>query len=125
MKRVKLLLALLLVSFVPSVFAATYYVAKNGSDSNNGSSGSPFATISKAASVAAPGDTVNIAAGTYSGNVSLSKKASAGSPIVFAGTGTPVINGQLNVPGSYITVSGAGSISGGTTLRLVTGSLKA
>jgi Protein of unknown function (DUF1565) len=115
----KILVTLLLALFAPSVFAATYYVAKNGSDSNNGSSGSPFATINKAASVAAPGDTVNIAAGTYSGNVALSKKASAGSPIVFAGSGQPVINGQLNVSGSYITVSGVTVSPPGSTNEAV------
>jgi hypothetical protein len=47
--------------------AATYYVAPNGSDSSNGSSGSPFKTIQKAADVVNPGDTVILRNGTYTG----------------------------------------------------------
>lgn len=46
-------------------FADEYYVATTGSDSNPGTQASPFATITKAASVAAAGDTVFIRGGTY------------------------------------------------------------
>jgi hypothetical protein len=52
----------------PAMLAAglTYYVATNGSDSNNGrSTNTPFKTIQKPATVAAADDTVNIWAGTY------------------------------------------------------------
>jgi Bacterial Ig domain/Pel9A-like, right handed beta helix region/Right handed beta helix region len=64
--------ALVLVSLTPASFlaAATYYVAPNGSDSNNGSSASPFKTIQKAADVASPGDTVILRNGTYTGDSS-------------------------------------------------------
>ena len=105
MRLVNRLLVLFLAFLAPNVFAATYYVAKNGSDSNNGSSGSPWATISKAASTAGPGDTVNIAAGTYSEGVTLSKTGTSGSPIVFVGTGNPVIAGNVTISGAYITLS--------------------
>jgi len=46
---------------------STIYVAPKplGNDSNNGSSAAPFETIKKASSVAAGGDTIQIAAGTY------------------------------------------------------------
>jgi hypothetical protein len=47
--------------------AATYYVAPNGSDSNNGSSTAPFKTIQKAADIVNPGDTVILRNGTYTG----------------------------------------------------------
>lgn len=47
--------------------AVTYYVATTGSDSNPGTVGSPFLTISKGASVTAPGDTVYIRGGIYTG----------------------------------------------------------
>ncbi|CAZ98030.1 right-handed parallel beta-helix repeat-containing protein [Zobellia galactanivorans] len=41
------------------------HVAKHGSDQNNGTKKSPFLTISKAASVAVPGNTIMIHEGTY------------------------------------------------------------
>jgi len=46
--------------------AATYYVAPTGSDSAAGSQTAPWATIAKAQSMAAAGDTVYFRAGTYS-----------------------------------------------------------
>ncbi len=45
--------------------AREIHVAKTGSDSGSGEPGSPYLTISKAASVAQPGDTVTVHAGTY------------------------------------------------------------
>jgi alpha-L-arabinofuranosidase len=44
---------------------ATYHVAKGGKDTNTGSEDAPFLTISAAARVAQPGDTVLVHAGTY------------------------------------------------------------
>ncbi|HVX60686.1 MAG TPA: DUF1565 domain-containing protein [Pirellulales bacterium] len=49
-----------------SGFAATYYVATTGSDSNAGTLSAPFKSITKAQSVASSGDTVSIRGGTYS-----------------------------------------------------------
>jgi len=48
-----------------SVFSAFYYVATNGVDTNPGTSNSPFATIMRAQSAAASGDTVYLRDGTY------------------------------------------------------------
>ena len=45
--------------------AADYYVAPTGSDSGAGTLAAPWATLSKAASTAAAGDTVYFRAGTY------------------------------------------------------------
>lgn len=45
--------------------AAEYYVAPEGSDSNDGSMAQPFATLSKANGAAAAGDTVWLRGGTY------------------------------------------------------------
>lgn len=42
-----------------------YHVAVTGCDSNEGSAQNPFATISRAAALAAPGDTVIVHAGEY------------------------------------------------------------
>jgi hypothetical protein len=44
---------------------STYYVATTGSNSNNGSIGSPFLTIFKGVSVLVAGDTLYIRGGTY------------------------------------------------------------
>ena len=49
-----------------SGFAATYYVATSGSDSNAGTLAAPFKSITKAQSVASSGDTVFVRGGTYS-----------------------------------------------------------
>ncbi|MCB9938617.1 MAG: right-handed parallel beta-helix repeat-containing protein [Planctomycetaceae bacterium] len=47
----------------------TYYVSTRGNDSNTGRTpNDPFRTITKAAQVVRPGDTVNVAAGTYTEN---------------------------------------------------------
>jgi hypothetical protein len=46
-----------------------FYVSTSGLDSNPGSQSSPWATIQHAAIVAAPGDTVHVASGTYSATV--------------------------------------------------------
>lgn len=60
---------MLATAFMPTVAAqaTTYYVATNGSDSNNGTSeGTPFRTVAKAAGMLInPGDTAYVKNGTY------------------------------------------------------------
>jgi hypothetical protein len=60
----------LLYIFANSLLSAatTYYVAPDGKDSNQGSSGSPFRTIQKAADIVNPGDIVIIRDGVYTGD---------------------------------------------------------
>jgi len=60
----KLLLLVLLCAAKP-VLATNFYVAPDGSDSNNGSKTKPFATVQKAQSAVSPGDTVFLRGGTY------------------------------------------------------------
>ncbi len=50
---------------VPDASAREIHVAKTGNDSHAGSPESPYLTIGKAATVAQPGDTVTVHAGTY------------------------------------------------------------
>ena len=53
-------------SSIPTLAAGeSYYVAKNGSDSNSGTEAEPWLTISKANQTLQPGDTVYIKNGTY------------------------------------------------------------
>lgn len=50
-----------------AAWAAAYYVAPSGSDSNSGTIAKPFKSITKAQTTAASGDTVYLRGGTYSG----------------------------------------------------------
>ena len=60
-----MLACLLLLAGISVSHAATYYVAKTGSDSNPGSAAQPWLTITKAANTLVAGDTVYVKAGTY------------------------------------------------------------
>jgi len=63
---------------------ADLFVSSTGSDANRGTSWSQaFATIGKAASVAAPGDAVAVGPGTYSGGITTSASGTAEQRIVF------------------------------------------
>ena len=63
MKKFSVFLTFILSSAV--IFAAEYHVSKTGQDTNDGSGGSPFKTISAAALIAQPGDIIIVHAGTY------------------------------------------------------------
>lgn len=52
----------------PAIAASALYVSPTGSDSNPGTATSPFATIQRASTAAAPGTTVYVAPGTYVGD---------------------------------------------------------
>ena len=62
------------------------YVAPEGSDSNMGSKTSPFQTIRRAASLAQPGTTIHVAAGTYEGGFKTSVSGNAEGRIIFLST---------------------------------------
>lgn len=108
-------LALALPAFAS---ASMYYVSTSGNDSNAGTQSAPWKTISKAASTAVGGDTINIAAGTYTENVTFSKAGTASSPIIFKGTSTntcsngnqqgicpsAIFRGIVKLTGSYTTL---------------------
>jgi hypothetical protein len=66
----------------------TYYVAKNGSNSNAGTEALPWLTIQKAASTMVAGDTVYIKAGTYNERVIPAKSGSLGQYISYKAFGT-------------------------------------
>ena len=78
----------ILVSFLftSPAYGAEYYVATNGSDSNNGSISSPWATFDHAMGVLQAGDTLIAKAGTYNQKINVIKSGTAGNPITIQGT---------------------------------------
>src|SRR3954451_19744247 len=80
---------------------STYYVATNGSDSADGSLGSPLRTIQQAANRADAGDTVVVRAGTYRETVTPAHSGSSSRPITFK-----------PYDGERVTISGADRVSG-------------
>ncbi len=62
------------ILFFPGIsFAATYYVATTGNDSNPGTEALPWKTIQKAANTINGGDTAVVADGIYTGSVTISR----------------------------------------------------
>lgn len=77
--------------------SGNYYVSNSGSDSNSGTStGSPFATIGKALSVVADGQTILVRGGTYTLTSRLSRNTgwSTGIKIFGYGNERPIIDGS-------------------------------
>jgi hypothetical protein len=100
--------------------AATYYVAKTGSDSNNGSADSPWLTIGHAAKVVEAGSTVNVGAGTYHESVLFENSGTAAAPIVFNGQGVAIIDGSTGVSCCTTPAFAASNgFIGGNTMGLV------
>jgi hypothetical protein len=103
--------AVITVTIKPAAVSKTYYVSPTGSDSNTGlSTGGAFKSISKAATIAAAGDVVLIAPGTYRETVELIKSGTADKPITFKAMqpGTVIIDGAD--PMSGWTREGTGSL---------------
>ena len=75
--------------------ASNYYVSTSGSDSNDGTSSKPFATLEKAVSSASSGSTIYVADGTYNvtSTIKLTKSNTSSAQIVIkAQSGKPVID---------------------------------
>lgn len=94
-----------------SALATEYTVAPGGSDSAPGTAAAPFATIQKAVSVAGPGDTIVVKAGTYAG-ARMSTSGTSGSPIVLRGEPGAVVDapGPQNSNGDNLWVRDAGYV---------------
>lgn len=73
--------------------AQTYYVAKTGSDTNNGSASAPWLTIGHAALEAQAGSTVYVEAGTYNESVLFANSGTSSAPIVINGQGVAIVDG--------------------------------
>lgn len=81
------------LAFSYGAHAQTYYVAKTGSDSNNGSASAPWLTIAHAALKATAGSTVLVGAGTYNESDTFANSGTASAPIVFNGQGVAIVDG--------------------------------
>lgn len=80
------LLFIMLFLTVNISYAQEYYVDLSGSDSNSGSSTSPWATIQTSINKLTPGDILNIADGKYSENVKPLVSGTSSAPILIRAT---------------------------------------
>lgn len=97
-------------------FAATYYVATTGSNSNTGTIGSPWLTIDYAESRMNDGDTCLVRGGTYYESVITTDSGSSGNHITIKSypTETAIIDGgtlvtgwtQCSGPNDFLTLAG-------------------
>jgi parallel beta-helix repeat protein/VCBS repeat-containing protein len=83
------------------------YVSTTGSDSNSGTSTSPVKSITRAAQLAQPGDTVMVHGGTYNSTVTISKSGTASAPITFK-----------PVSGEHVIIDGSQTSSGSTLVTI-------
>jgi hypothetical protein len=75
-------------------YARTLYVAPGGSDGNDGSEGSPFATINRGIDAATPGTRVLVRAGTYGPFSIDGLQGTEGQPIAIVGEGTVTVEAR-------------------------------
>ena len=102
-----------LVGTASAALAPVLYVDKGNTscrDSGRGSVTTPFCTISKGATVAVAGQTVQVSAGTYNGAVRVANSGSAGSPITLSASPGVVVTSSsvgIAVPGrSWVVIRG-------------------
>lgn len=98
LKFISLIIFFLVLSTIGEASAAIYYIAPNGSDSNNGTSQSvPWATFSHATGVLQPGDTLYLMDGTYFQQLKVKISGTPGNPITFKALN----DGQAIIDGNY------------------------
>lgn len=84
---------------LPSRSGKTYYVSTSGNDSNAGTSSAPWRHINYAASKAQPGDTVQVAAGTYNELVTIPNSGNSTSGYIsFIGAAGAIVDGTGLTP---------------------------
>lgn len=99
MKRILNLLAILLL--LHSSFAATYYIDSAAGTGGDGSIGSPFDSFADVTGIYNAGDFI-WAKGGFTGQISLSRNATAGNPATFGSYGNLTNNGGFSVTGDNI-----------------------
>ena len=100
----------------PSTGTADYFVSLTGSDNNPGTKARPFLSLNKAYRVADPGDTIEVAGGTYNTQQTVDydpAKAGASEPVTFIATenvhfaaALPTAPFRTNIRGTDLTFSG-------------------
>lgn len=107
-------LSLFLV-FPSRALAATYYVSTTGSNSNDGSSGSPWLTLQYAETTATNGDTVNVSGGTYTENDATNHAWTVSKGITWVATGSATVRASSTATRVlHITGSSTASFTGFT-----------
>jgi hypothetical protein len=113
-----------LAAMLGPAWAATYYVAVDGSDENPGTESQPWRTIQHAFDQAEPGDTVKVGEGTYDEIVSSQRSGTPTARIVFDGQGVARMT-RFRLFHAYITLRGfqiSGEVRGGSdAIRLERG----
>lgn len=117
--------ALLLMALVLAgrVSGASYYVATNGSDANQGTIDQPFATLNKGAAVLNPGDTLYVRGGTYYQTVYAPASGTPAAPVTISGyqAETAVIDGAYTNPasswGNLFLVQGSNAVVKNLTIK--------
>ena len=75
------------------LYGATYYVATNGINANNGSQASPWQTIRYAATQVVAGDTVRVQPGTYDERITLNTDGTSAAWINYVAEGRVICRG--------------------------------
>jgi len=86
--KIQKIIVFLTIIFSLNLNAKNIYVSKKGNDSNPGTEAKPYKTISKASSVAQPGDLVIIGEGTYEEVIKPARSGRAGQPITYIAKGS-------------------------------------
>jgi len=97
---------------VKSSWAADYFVATFGNNSNQGTQLQPWRTIGKAASTLKSGDTVYVQEGTYPEVVTVGASGSAGNPITYRANGIVNVQRWAVSSKNYVTIDGFHSVTG-------------
>ena len=96
MRTYAIVFVLLVLALSPLSFGATYYVATNGLDTNDGSSGAPWLTLQHAVDTIAAGDTILVQPGTYAG-VRIRYSGTSGSLKTLQANGAVLLNAPSSV----------------------------
>ncbi|MFJ6757049.1 PKD domain-containing protein [Streptomyces sp. NPDC091273] len=93
----------------PTTLYVNNYAGSSCSDGGPGSQGQPFCTISAAAKVVAPGQTVRIKTGkAYAEAVTIDRSGAPGKPISFVADGP--VGSLVSLGGNPLTISGASHV---------------